>query len=1063
MPLSRADVERFRKLKQMLGPGLAISTEPVETLSIASDEPATPSSPTECFAPRDRLPLDVLFPSLMLPRQVLRTLTHPKQLDTMLTVLPVFYSAVDSVLKSVHSRQFLLRTDHIYALLYVSILGDNKELVKIHEEMLAKKAHVDYDYKHPEHDMEDVVLYIDQITHRLLQLQRTVENFHRERVKELPPSPDGVVPAVPQLAPYGHLAPQEYVAWNGVPCDHWGNPLEPWVDEALAPRPVEEHAILTPPSIEEDVADEGVASSSSEVVAVEEGGTTLPDPPTAIDIPAVSKNLIPAKEPPAVRRKSVPPRNKITIPPHDPPAVRSTSPPPPKNVTAARSKNPAAVLSTITENTEPQEKPLPALPVEDEESSVPEAEVPSSSLIIGGKLWPDSPIDDEFVVPEVGAPSSPLIVGGKPWPDSPISDSTHDGDDFPTSDSTHDGSGGYSPVSDSTDPFDIDPHSFERPRVAPTPKTQRPGFIQRLLVLHAEFSRTRTRSQAAPPRSTTKPPKHGARPAPAAATPNAPSFAGATPRSQPQEDRPYIVRQSCIYDRIDPTSEEKINMPLPTGDSIAVRLDANGEVKAASLPALIQLLTSHHTFPVDDMCETFFLAFRLFSTPLSVLAALQARWDEQPPSTDTGMPLDVAQQRIWVHHVAYVRNCLAQLIFTWLDEYWRPLSDACILPRLRSWVLSRFRDAQLVQGITQMVVQALDRATLQVHTSRLTRALDVERQGAPPPAGPLKIVLLPQDDYRLNIAVFETTEGRERFAEQITALAHQFFRVLDPEATVGKWITGEPIFYELQKLEEEMLMFVAQSVLLATREERVSMIEFWLDVATICVDLRNFSSACAIFGGLVFSPVERLSLTILDVGIPSKEQYRQLNRLFDGANNYSVYRRALAENAYPAVPLIVVLRKDVISTNEISGPVALTNEAGAEKTLINFSAFRLIRRTICTMEACLVPYNILLVGVIQDWIAQQLAVLPRSEHDAIAERMKVTSEQLESRAPAPIKKGETWLQTVKGSVATGEFSLHSLPDPGPGSPVRLAAVQVPATKLRKNKSIASLLNLRTRR
>ncbi|KAJ7175922.1 ras guanine nucleotide exchange factor domain-containing protein [Mycena filopes] len=440
-------------------------------------------------------------------------------------------------------------------------------------------------------------------------------------------------------------------------------------------------------------------------------------------------------------------------------------------------------------------------------------------------------------------------------------------------------------------------------------------------------------------------------------------------------------------------------MPLPAGGTIAVRLDSNGEVKAASLPALIQLLTSHHNYPVDDMCETFFLAFRLFSTPAHVLAALQARWDEEPPANPGGRPITASEQSIWDDHMAYVRNCLAQLIFTWLDEYWRPVSDGCILKQLRTFVKNHFPEVELVQGISHLVMQALDRAMLQMHTSRLQRAREVERQGAPPPAGPLKIVLLPQDDYRLNISVFETTEGRDRFAEQITALAHTHFRALDPEAAVAKWITGEPIFYELQDMEEAMLMFVAHCVLgLGTREERVSMIEFWLDVATICVDLRNFSSASAIFGGLVFSPVERLSQTILDVGIPSKEQYRQLNRLFDGANNYSVYRRALAENAYPAVPLIVVLRKDVISTNEISGPMALTNDPSAEKTLINFSAYRLIRRTICTMEACLVPFDILPVGVIQDWIAKQLAVLPRSEHNSLAEFMKTTSSK---RAPPP--------------------------------------------------------------
>ncbi|KAJ7935706.1 ras guanine nucleotide exchange factor domain-containing protein [Mycena leptocephala] len=382
--------------------------------------------------------------------------------------------------------------------------------------------------------------------------------------------------------------------------------------------------------------------------------------------------------------------------------------------------------------------------------------------------------------------------------------------------------------------------------------------------------------------------------------------------------------------------------------------------------------------------------------------------------------------------MCYVRNCLAQLLLTWLDDYWRPAEDGCVLARLRTFVVKRFKTADLVQGITTLVLNAIDRGAQEEHTS----------------PGPLNLVLRPQDDYRLNIAVFETTNGRERFAGQITALAHKHFRTLDPEAAVARWVTSEPTFFEIQKLEEAMLIWVAQSIVeLPNREERVAMIEFWLDVATICVSLRNFSSASAIFGGLVFSPVERLSLTILDLAIPSKEQYRQLNKIFDGANNYAVYRRVLTANTYPAVPLIFVLRKDVISTNEISGPVALTNDPGAEKTLINFSAFRMLKKTICS-ELGLIPstYGILILSVamIQDWIDKQLAVLPREEHETLIKRMESMSDQLEGRAPHPIKKGETWLQTVKGCIATREFTLHTLPDPG------------------MNKSIAPMLNLRVR-
>ncbi|KAJ7250837.1 ras guanine nucleotide exchange factor domain-containing protein [Mycena haematopus] len=406
--------------------------------------------------------------------------------------------------------------------------------------------------------------------------------------------------------------------------------------------------------------------------------------------------------------------------------------------------------------------------------------------------------------------------------------------------------------------------------------------------------------------------------------------------------------------------------------------------------------------------------------------------------------------------MSYVRNCLAQLLLTWLDEYWRPASDNCVLPRLRVFVMRRFNGAGLVHGIASLVLQAIDRAEQEEHTSRLQRAREAERQGAPPQAGPLNIVLRPEDDYGMNIAVFETNNGRARFAAQITALAHSLFRVLDPEAVVARWLTGEPTFYEIQELEEALLMWVAMTIVeLKNREDRVAMIEFWLDVASICVNLRNFSSASAIFSGLVYTPVERLSLTILDVDIPSKQQYRQLNRLFNGANNHSVYRHTLASNAHPAVPLILVLRKDIISTKEVSGPMALTNDPGAEKTLINFSAYRMLKKTICTMEACLVQYNIQPIGMIQDWIKTQLSVLPREEHSAITERMNQMSEQLESRAPPPIKKGETWLQTVEGSVALGSFKLHPIPDPG--------AVPTGPAKLRKNnKSTALLLNLRIR-
>ncbi|KAJ7505265.1 ras guanine nucleotide exchange factor domain-containing protein [Mycena galericulata] len=624
-------------------------------------------------------------------------------------------------------------------------------------------------------------------------------------------------------------------------------------------------------------------------------------------------------------------------------------------------------------------------------------------------------------------------------------------DDPETSPSTDGGnSSPESPTSDATEST----LTVCEPQVPTAPKKNKHKFIRRVLQIPPNSFKVKTGTEQGVASSTSK--SFLKRSALTVTNPDASSFTSSTTtlvRPEPTEI-PYIARQSFIYDRADPLHPgDKVDMPLPAGDSVAIRLDSNGDVRAASLPALIQLLTSHHFLDEEELRRSFFLSFRLFSSPPLILRAFCLRWDEESPVTDG--ELTAAQRRVWVHHVQHVRTRLAELLLAWLDEYWRPASDTCILGPLRAFVDARFGREAVAGELAARVIAALNRAEHEEHTSRLQRAREVQREGALPLAVPFDLVLRAEDDYTLNISVFETAAGRERFAGQLTVLAHRFFRTIDPEEAVAAWATGTPILFELQKFEEELLFWVAQSILeLQGREERVAMIEFWLDVATICVRLRNFSSASAIFGGLVFSPVERLSLTILDVAISSKEQYRKLNAFFDGANNFAVYRRAIAENDFPAVPLMAVLHKDTVSANEISGPVALTDDPDAEKTLIHFSAFRMLRKTICTMEACLVHYKIDPIPIIQDWIRAQLAVLPHAEHAALSEKMDALSRVLEARAPSPIQKGQTWLQTVKGSIETGVFTLHTLPE-------RSAAPSAP--RLRKNKSIATLLNLRTKK
>ncbi|KAJ7288273.1 ras guanine nucleotide exchange factor domain-containing protein [Mycena rebaudengoi] len=659
------------------------------------------------------------------------------------------------------------------------------------------------------------------------------------------------------------------------------------------------------------------------------------------------------------------------------------------------------MLLQTAESIRNDKKPLPPLPTDE----------PLSDLVV------------EILEEPISSSSSPTAEGGESSPASLASDATPD---------------------PSSDPI-------LRPQTPPTLKGRKGRLIKRILMMAS--------APKAPPTLTVR------------NSADAPSFSSSTPTLlNSANDASSIAPDTGSTTAPEPdyvaealAALEDFDMPLPA-ETLALHRDfETQELRAASLSALVTLLTSDRSAQEHDLQAIFFLTFRLFSDPMQLVAAIEARWDELPSCRLEFLWL--AQRRQMLQKSLVMRTAVANLVQTWLDEYWRPEQDACALSPLRTFIHLRLAAGGVPAPIAAHVLAGLDRASQAKHGVR-RRAWE-ERAPTERVAVPFDIVLREQDDYTMNLAVFETAPGRVRLAEQITARAAALYGDIDAEDAVRRWgadaqsAGAKPIFFALQVLEETMLFWVAQSVLeLKKREERAAMIEFWLDMATTCVGLRNFSSASAIFGGLVYSPVERLSLTILEVAIPSKEQYRTLNALFGGNNNFAAYRRALAENDLPAIPLMTVLRKDVISANEISGPVALSDYPGAEKTLININAFRMLRKTIAAMEACLVPYNIARSSIIQEWIDTQLAVLPHAEHAVLGAQMDTLSRALEPRAPAPIQKGETWLQTLTGSVEDGTFTLHALLDSD------LATLQpqppVPAgPRLHKSRSIATLLSLRT--
>ncbi|KAJ7074474.1 ras guanine nucleotide exchange factor domain-containing protein [Mycena amicta] len=494
--------------------------------------------------------------------------------------------------------------------------------------------------------------------------------------------------------------------------------------------------------------------------------------------------------------------------------------------------------------------------------------------------------------------------------------------------------------------------------------------------------------------------------------------------STPAEDKPFEFHQSRLYDCRDPDEPaQKVDMPMP---NIAIRVDTKGQLQAASLPALVFLLTSYQALGFDEnMSETFFLSFRLFSSSTALMDVFEARWDEVAPPE-----LTPAQQRVWQRHILHVRNSLAHLIIAWLDDYWRDDKDSCVKYRLRS-LIRRFAAGGVIESIARSAKDALKRALRRGQKGETSTRFQRAKAAAALREVPQLVSPIPVNikGYGIELAGFMSSAGIAQFAEQLAWTSQRHYCQIDPEDLVRLWVAEGPAFCELQKFEEQLLAWANFAVLDEDeRPMRVKMLEFWLGVATACVELRNFSSASAIFGALVYAGVERLWKTILELSIPSKEQYRELNELLSGLNNFAVYRRALAAHDLPTVPILAVLRKDVISAKQITGmPLSDGNSQNGEK-LINLNAFRKLNTVIQFMESCFVLYKIEQMPAIQTFISQQCRWTP----ECFAEMQRCTDKRsllLEPPGPRFIQKGRTWLQTVQGSVDDEHFTVHDLPDP----------------------------------
>ncbi|PSN41335.1 hypothetical protein C0J52_20649, partial [Blattella germanica] len=169
-----------------------------------------------------------------------------------------------------------------------------------------------------------------------------------------------------------------------------------------------------------------------------------------------------------------------------------------------------------------------------------------------------------------------------------------------------------------------------------------------------------------------------------------------------------------------------------------------------------------------------------------------------------------------------------------------------------------------------------------------------------------------------------------QLAEHITYLEHKVIRRITFHDLKKYADSGS--LRDTPRLERSVMMFngltqwIQCMVLSRTMpQQRADVIGKFIDVAMKLLELQNFNSLMAVVGSVSHSVLARLSKTMACLSPESKKLLSDLTELLSSGNNFSNYRRKLAESKGFKIPILGIHLKDLISLH-VALPDSLDDE-----------------------------------------------------------------------------------------------------------------------------------------
>jgi len=426
-----------------------------------------------------------------------------------------------------------------------------------------------------------------------------------------------------------------------------------------------------------------------------------------------------------------------------------------------------------------------------------------------------------------------------------------------------------------------------------------------------------------------------------------------------------------------------------------------GQISGGSLPALVEQLTTYESTPDAMFVTTFYLTFRLFTTPIDFAHCLIDRFDY----VGDGVPV-----RLRVYNV----------FKGWLESHWQGDSDSSALGVILSFATGKLRAALPAAGKR---LAELTAKVNEVHTGALVPRLvsSIGKTGvsntvfsAADSNAPNPVVTKSQlnalknaknGNSQCSILDFDPLE----LARQFTLIESKIFCSIQPEELLAsewtKKIDSKAVNVRaMSTLSTDLANLVADTILhLEDPKKRAIIIKHWVKISMKCIELNNYDSLMAIICSLNSSMVLRLKRTWELVSQKTKGRLEELKAIVDVGRNYAVLRQRLQNHVAPCIPFVGIYLTDLTFVDVGNQTTRQLPSDGSREgvSVINFDKHMRTAKIIGQLQSFQVPYRLIAVPEMQDWMESQIQRV-RTSDQANVQSYYRRSLILEPREPQPV-------------------------------------------------------------